>query len=227
MSVLMNIRTSSAEDRGEEWDLRSRANEDDLLRPSAASIRQITFAALVAVVVVALVITNDADLGAQSVPPPLRPSRVALLRPVKLSVVLSGNAESDLPLVTSALPGFRRCLSDRHATVRAEMVETGTVFVAARGKECLEPLMGLFETVSVAGSPFGPTVAHMEQYLQDDSEFNLSLLTTQVTLGFKLTLLYGAKGDAQRMRDTATACHAPGADAGFDSPMKWTISSAK
>ncbi|OAP62067.1 hypothetical protein AYL99_04270 [Fonsecaea erecta] len=63
--------------------------------------------------------------------------------------------------------------------------------------------------VSVAGSPFGPAVAHMEQYLQDDSDFNLSLFTTQVTLGFKLTLLYGASGDAQRMRDTATACHAP------------------
>ncbi|KIW75546.1 hypothetical protein Z517_10288 [Fonsecaea pedrosoi CBS 271.37] len=38
-------------------------------------------------------------------------------------------------------------LSDRNATVRAEMVETGTVFVATRGKDCLEPLMGLFEKV--------------------------------------------------------------------------------
>ncbi|OQU94641.1 Fungal Zn2-Cys6 binuclear cluster domain-containing protein [Cladophialophora immunda] len=63
--------------------------------------------------------------------------------------------------------------------------------------------------ISVAESPFGPAVEHMQQYMQDDSDFNLPLLTTQLTLGFKTTLLYGASGDAQRMRDTAIACHAP------------------
>ena len=38
-------------------------------------------------------------------------------------------------------------LSDRSAVVRSEMVEAGTSLVAARGKECLEPLMRLFEGV--------------------------------------------------------------------------------
>ncbi|OCT54850.1 Translational activator gcn1 [Cladophialophora carrionii] len=38
-------------------------------------------------------------------------------------------------------------LSDRNATVRSEMVAAGTAIVAARGKDCLEPLMGLFERV--------------------------------------------------------------------------------
>ncbi len=38
-------------------------------------------------------------------------------------------------------------LSDRNDIVRSEMVEAGTAIVAARGKDCLEPLMGLFEKV--------------------------------------------------------------------------------
>ncbi|KAJ9612016.1 translational activator of GCN4 [Cladophialophora chaetospira] len=38
-------------------------------------------------------------------------------------------------------------LSDRNTTVRSEMVDAGTALVASRGKECLEPLMGLFEEV--------------------------------------------------------------------------------
>ncbi|KIX10285.1 uncharacterized protein Z518_01367 [Rhinocladiella mackenziei CBS 650.93] len=38
-------------------------------------------------------------------------------------------------------------LSDRHAIVRSEMVDAGIAIVAARGKECLEPLMELFERV--------------------------------------------------------------------------------
>lgn len=38
-------------------------------------------------------------------------------------------------------------LSDRADVVRSEMVEAGTAIVATRGKECLEPLMVLFETV--------------------------------------------------------------------------------
>jgi hypothetical protein len=37
-------------------------------------------------------------------------------------------------------------LADRHATVRAEMVDAGRTIVSLRGKECLEPLMQLFET---------------------------------------------------------------------------------
>ncbi|KAG9777477.1 ARM repeat-containing protein, partial [Aureobasidium melanogenum] len=37
--------------------------------------------------------------------------------------------------------------SDRNATVRSEMVAAGTATVAARGNECLEPLMELFEKV--------------------------------------------------------------------------------
>ena len=37
-------------------------------------------------------------------------------------------------------------LADRNATVRNEMVAAGTNLVATRGKECLEPLMGLFES---------------------------------------------------------------------------------
>lgn len=38
-------------------------------------------------------------------------------------------------------------LADRNATVRSEMVEAGTRLVSARGQECLEPLMGLFEAI--------------------------------------------------------------------------------
>lgn len=38
-------------------------------------------------------------------------------------------------------------LSDRSATVRSEMVDAGIALVAARGKECLETLMEIFEEV--------------------------------------------------------------------------------
>ena len=38
-------------------------------------------------------------------------------------------------------------VADRNATVRSEMVDAGTRLVAARGQECLEPLMGLFESI--------------------------------------------------------------------------------
>ncbi|KIW26706.1 uncharacterized protein PV07_06517 [Cladophialophora immunda] len=61
----------------------------------------------------------------------------------ELSSVLSGSAL--VPFMNFLISDG--ALSDRNATVRAEMVETGTVFVAARGKECLEPLMELFEKV--------------------------------------------------------------------------------
>ncbi|EXJ63580.1 uncharacterized protein A1O5_11341 [Cladophialophora psammophila CBS 110553] len=61
----------------------------------------------------------------------------------ELSSVLSGNAL--VPFMNFLVSDG--ALSDRNATVRSEMVETGTTFVAARGKECLEPLMDLFEKV--------------------------------------------------------------------------------
>ncbi|KIX98428.1 uncharacterized protein Z520_05729 [Fonsecaea multimorphosa CBS 102226] len=64
-------------------------------------------------------------------------------------------------------------------------------------------------SISVAESPFGPAVAHMHHYLDDHTDFDLPLLTTQLTLGFKMTILYAAGGDAQRTRDAAIACHAP------------------
>ena len=38
-------------------------------------------------------------------------------------------------------------VADRNATVRSEMVDAGTCLVAVRGEECLEPLMGLFESI--------------------------------------------------------------------------------
>ena len=38
-------------------------------------------------------------------------------------------------------------VADRNATVRNEMVDAGTHLVAVRGQECLEPLMGLFESI--------------------------------------------------------------------------------
>ncbi|KAK5374777.1 translational activator of GCN4 [Exophiala xenobiotica] len=38
-------------------------------------------------------------------------------------------------------------LSDRNSVVRSEMVDAGTALVAARGKDCLEPLMEIFERV--------------------------------------------------------------------------------
>ena len=38
-------------------------------------------------------------------------------------------------------------LSDRNDTVRSEMVDAGSSLVAVRGQECLEPLMGLFESI--------------------------------------------------------------------------------
>ncbi|KAL6242628.1 translational activator of GCN4 [Rhinocladiella similis] len=56
-------------------------------------------------------------------------------------------------LDTSALVPFMQfmvsegALADRQPTVRSEMVDAGTALVAARGKECLEPLMHIFEEV--------------------------------------------------------------------------------
>ena len=38
-------------------------------------------------------------------------------------------------------------LSDRHATVRAEMLDAGKAVVASHGSQCLEPLMSIFEDV--------------------------------------------------------------------------------
>lgn len=61
----------------------------------------------------------------------------------ELSSVL--NADSIVPLMSFLVSDG--ALSDRNATVRSEMVNAGISIVAARGKECLEPLMQLFEKV--------------------------------------------------------------------------------
>jgi hypothetical protein len=61
----------------------------------------------------------------------------------ELSVVL--DREALVPLMQFLV--MEGCLADRNATVRSEMVDAGITLLGARGKECLEPLMNLFEKV--------------------------------------------------------------------------------
>ena len=65
------------------------------------------------------------------------------------------------------------------------------------------------EPVCLEQSPFGEAVRHMEGLKKDCPDFDFTSFETALTLAFKVTLIYGAGGDAQRLRDAAIASHAP------------------
>ena len=67
-------------------------------------------------------------------------------------LALAFNELSSVLSVPALIPFMRfllsdGALSDRSSVVRSEMVDAGTAIVAVRGKDCLEPMMGLFEEV--------------------------------------------------------------------------------
>ena len=64
--------------------------------------------------------------------------------------------------------------------------------------------------IGIEYTAFAPAVLHVQQWSEGSREaadFDMRLLTVQLTLALKLTLLYGASGNAQRLREAAFACH--------------------
>ena len=70
---------------------------------------------------------------------------------------------------------------------------------------------GAYNTICVEDTAFGPAVRNVRSSLvenkDDCSQLDLRLLTTQLTLALKVTAIYGACGDAQRLRQAAVGCH--------------------
>jgi hypothetical protein len=63
-------------------------------------------------------------------------------------------------------------------------------------------------SMDVQTSPFVSAANHIQRVLDGtQTQIDLRLLTTQMTMGLKLSALYGACGDAARLRQAATGCH--------------------
>ena len=69
------------------------------------------------------------------------------------------------------------------------------------------------DAIDIEKTAFAPAVHHLQSSFLESggtqSLFDIRLLTTQLTLALKFTSLYGACGDAQKLRDAAIACHHP------------------
>ncbi|OAL38537.1 hypothetical protein AYO20_02187 [Fonsecaea nubica] len=132
------------------------------------------------------------------------------------SITKESRMEYAVAVLTAAKAWFDDCLTNLEGTSACEPLKTALRAYRTRttwtlhhwhkfdgqGKEHAH-------FASLTQSPFGPAVGHVQQYINDHTDFDLGLFTTQLTLSFKSTLLYGACGNAQRIRETAIACHAP------------------
>ncbi|KAJ9614046.1 hypothetical protein H2200_002182 [Cladophialophora chaetospira] len=62
----------------------------------------------------------------------------------------------------------------------------------------------------VEDTAFAPGALHMQTWTEkneDFADFDLRLFAAQLSMALKLTLIYGAAGDARRLREAAFACH--------------------
>ena len=64
--------------------------------------------------------------------------------------------------------------------------------------------------VEVETSPYAAAHQNVENLWSSCEAFSLPLLTMQLSLALRSTLLYAAQGDSKLLRDTAFACHCPG-----------------
>jgi hypothetical protein len=70
----------------------------------------------------------------------------------------------------------------------------------------------LVDVLDMKDTPFRKAACHMGlsllEHRDSPNRFDLRLFTTQMTLALKITALYGAFGDAEKLREAAVACHA-------------------